>query len=120
MFNSILTVYLNNVQIRGANVPYRERVPREILTRTQIVETVVDLLDTEGLEGLNMRALGQRLGSAATAVYWHVESKDNLVALAVDQAWSEVVLPDLDRADWRTAATEMATSQYEMLIRHPW
>src|SRR4249919_705188 len=95
-------------------------MPRDTLTREQIVNAAIDLLDAEGLEGLNMRALGQRLGSAATAVYWHVGSKDNLIALAVDQAWSEIELPDLDGADWRTAATEMATSQYEMLIRHPW
>ncbi len=32
-----------------------------------------------------MRALGQRLNSAATAVYWHVGSKDNLITLAGDQ-----------------------------------
>jgi len=40
------------------------------LTREQIVEAAIKLLDAEGLEGLNMRGLGKRLGSAATAVYW--------------------------------------------------
>jgi len=95
-------------------------VPREILTREQIVKAAVDLLDAEGLEGLNMRALGTRLGSAATAVYWHVGSKDNLIALAGDLAWKEVVLPDATTVDWRTAATQMATDLYAMLTRHPW
>ena len=70
-------------------------MPRDTLTRDQIVTAAIDLLDAEGLEGLNMRALGQRLGSAATAVYWHVGSKDNLIALAGDQVWSEIALPDL-------------------------
>jgi AcrR family transcriptional regulator len=60
-------------------------MPRDTLTREQIVGAAIDLLDADGLEGLNMRALGQRLGSAATAVYWHVGSKDNLIALAADQ-----------------------------------
>ena len=95
-------------------------MPRDTLTRDQIVNAAVDLLDTEGLEGLNMRALGQRLGSAATAVYWHVGSKDNLIALAADQAWNEIALPDPDAMDWRSAATWMATELHAMLGRHTW
>src|ERR1039458_6659332 len=95
-------------------------MPRDTLTREQIVRAAIDLLDTEGLEGLNMRALGNRLGSAATAVYWHVGSKDNLMALAADQAWNEIALPDLTATGWRAAATAMATSLHAMLTRHPW
>jgi AcrR family transcriptional regulator len=123
---------------------------RDTLTREQIVKAAIDLLDDEGLEGLNMRALGRRLGSAATAVYWHVGSKENLIRLAGDQAWNEIARPDLagvgeqtadgwraadgeqtaDRwraadgeqtADgWRAAAAEMAAGLYAMLTRHPW
>ncbi|GAB2880203.1 TetR/AcrR family transcriptional regulator C-terminal domain-containing protein [Streptomyces mayteni] len=95
-------------------------MPRDTLTRDQIVRTAVELLDADGLEGLNMRALGKRLDSAATAVYWHVKSKDNLVLLATDQVWSELTLPDLGAVDWRTAASTMATDLYGMFVRHPW
>ncbi len=93
---------------------------RETLTREKIVQTAIELLDEEGLDGLNMRSLGERLGSAATAVYWHVKSKDNLLALASDELWDEVELPDLGTVDWRTAAMNMAKDQYAMLTRHPW
>ncbi len=95
-------------------------MPRDTLTREQIVRAAIGLLDTEGLEGLSMRALGQRLGSAATAVYWHVGSKDNLIALAADQAWHEIVLPGPAAAGWRASAAAMATALHAMLIRHPW
>jgi AcrR family transcriptional regulator len=95
-------------------------MPRDTLTREQIVRTAVELLDAEGLEGLNMRSLGTRLGSAATAVYWHVQSKENLVRLAGDQVWNEIELPDLSTTDWRTATTTMANNLHAMLIRHPW
>jgi AcrR family transcriptional regulator len=95
-------------------------MPRDTLTSTQIVNAAIDLLDTDGLEGLNMRALGSRLGSAATAVYWHVGSKDNLIALAVDQAWHEIALPDPATAGWRPAAAAMATALRAVFTRHPW
>ncbi len=107
---------MNGVQVEG----YRESMPRNALTREQILTAAITLLDAEGLEGLSMRALGQRLGSAATAVYWHVGSKDNLIALAGDQLWHEIALPDPDGVGWRTAATIMANDLYAMLTRHPW
>lgn len=95
-------------------------MPRDALTREQIVRTATDLLDREGLEGLNMRALGEQLGSAATAMYWHVGSKEHLIELASDAAWQEIPLPDLATVNWRAAAASMATELRAMLIRHPW
>ncbi|AKZ60355.1 putative transcriptional regulator [Streptomyces ambofaciens ATCC 23877] len=93
---------------------------RDTLTLDQIVRTAIELLDAEGLEGLNMRALGNRLNSAATAVYWHVKNKDNLVLLATDRVWSELTLADLKAVTWRAAATAIATDLYAMFVRHPW
>jgi AcrR family transcriptional regulator len=95
-------------------------MPRETLTREQIVRVAIELLDAEGIEGLSMRRLGNRLGSAATAVYWHVKSKDDLVVLAGDAVWGEVELPDPVEVGWRTAATTIAHDTYTMVIRHPW
>ncbi|MGE0553587.1 MAG: TetR/AcrR family transcriptional regulator [Gemmatimonadales bacterium] len=92
---------------------------RDTLTREQIVRTTVAMLDSDGLDAFSMRALGARLGSAATAVYWHIESKDRLVRLAADDVWSEIQLPDL-AVEWRTAATAMATALYQVFVRHPW
>jgi AcrR family transcriptional regulator len=95
-------------------------MPRDTLNREQIVTVAVELLDAEGLEGLNMRALGARLGSAATAVYWHVGSKANLIVLAGDHVWNEIALPKPSATNWRTSAAQMATDLYAMLTRHPW
>jgi AcrR family transcriptional regulator len=39
-----------------------------------------------------MRRLGTRLG-AATSIYWHVASKDELVELVVDAVYGEVEVP---------------------------
>ncbi|MFI8515808.1 TetR/AcrR family transcriptional regulator C-terminal domain-containing protein [Streptomyces sp. NPDC085460] len=93
---------------------------RNTLTPDQIVRAAFQLLDEEGLDGLNTRSLGARLGTAATAVYWHIKTKDELVRLAGDAVWSEVELPDLDTMDWRPAAAAMAGSMHAMLTRHPW
>ncbi|GHE84345.1 hypothetical protein GCM10018785_60410 [Streptomyces longispororuber] len=95
-------------------------MPRDTLTAERIVRAAVELLDDEGLDGLNMRALARRLGTAPTAVYWHIKTKDELVRLAGDAVWDEVEQPDPDATDWRSAATAHATGLHAMLTRHPW
>jgi AcrR family transcriptional regulator len=92
----------------------------DTLTRERIILATIDLLDDEGLEGLNMRALGKRLGSTTTAVYWHLSGKDELVALAGDHVWTEIVLADPDPSDWRAAAASMARGLFAMISLHPW
>jgi AcrR family transcriptional regulator len=93
---------------------------RDTLTRDQIVKAAIEVLDAEGLEGLNMRRLGSHLGCAPTAVYWHVQGKDDLVVLAADELWDEIERPDPQAVGWRQAATIMAGDLYGMITRHLW
>ncbi|WP_155371442.1 TetR/AcrR family transcriptional regulator C-terminal domain-containing protein [Catellatospora vulcania] len=95
-------------------------MPRDTLTRAQIVQTAIALLDEQGLDGLNMRSLGKRLNAAATAVYWHVKNKDELVVAAGDHVWQEIDLPDPAPEDWQQAATSLATGLHDTFARHPW
>jgi AcrR family transcriptional regulator len=95
-------------------------MPRDTLSREQIIKAAVEVLDTEGLEGLNMRRLGRQLGCAPTAVYWHVHGKDDLVVLAADELWDEIARPDPEIVGWREAATIMARDLYAMITRHLW
>ena len=99
---------------------YPGEMPRDTLTTDLIVRAALDVLDEEGLEGLNMRRLGARLGAAATAVYWHVGSKERLVELVADSVWGEIELPDPEAVGWRTAATIMARGFRAMIARHLW
>lgn len=95
-------------------------MPRDTLTRDQIVRAAIEVLDAEGVNGLNMRRLGAQLGSAATAMYHHVKGKDTLVVLAADHVFAEIELPDLDALGWREAAAALARGAHAMIIRHFW
>lgn len=93
---------------------------RETLNREQIVRAAIELLDAEGIDGLSMRKLGQKLGSAATAMYWHVGNKENLLLLAANEVWDEVRLPDVPTVGWRAAARELMYAARELCDRHRW
>ena len=90
---------------------------RSTLTRDQIIDRAIGLLDEDGLDGLNMRALGKRLESAATAVYWHVGSKDDLAqpgrGLGVARRSR---CPDPLAIGWRGAARAMAVELHSRML----
>jgi AcrR family transcriptional regulator len=49
------------------------------------VATAVELLDTQGIDGLTMRRLADRLGSGVMSLYWHVDNKEDVFDLALDK-----------------------------------
>ncbi|MBO2465802.1 TetR/AcrR family transcriptional regulator C-terminal domain-containing protein [Actinomadura sp. LCR2-06] len=102
--------------------PQRARREQPTLSRDQIVDAALELLDAEGLNGLSMRRLGTRLNSGATSVYWHVANKDELLELALDRVMAEVAVPAPDGGDggWRDAVAGYARSLRAMIHRHPW
>ncbi|MEE3917797.1 TetR family transcriptional regulator [Micromonospora sp. BRA006-A] len=53
------------------------------------MELAVTVLDEHGVEGLTMRLLAQRLDVTATALYWHVKTKDDVLDLAVDRVFGD-------------------------------
>jgi len=60
------------------------------VTRDRVVEVALELLDSEGPDGLTMRALGSKLGVAPTAIYWHVGDKAALLEAVVDHITADV------------------------------
>ena len=54
------------------------------LSLERIVATAVELLDAQGVDGLTMRRLADRLGSGAMSLYWHVDNKEEVFDLALE------------------------------------
>jgi AcrR family transcriptional regulator len=90
---------------------------RPALDREQVVRVALLLLDEEGLEGLSMRRLAQRLGVTAASLYWHVRDKDELLSLVADAISEEVPLPDPARP-WREQLEALAWSYRRVLLGH--
>ncbi|WP_406008025.1 TetR/AcrR family transcriptional regulator [Streptomyces sp. NBC_00637] len=93
------------------------------LDRERITEVTVRLLDAEGLAKFSMRRLAAELNVTAMSVYWYVDTKDDLLELALDRAFGELAaLPDPtdEDADWREQLRALATEYRGLLVRHPW
>ncbi|MFI0187871.1 TetR/AcrR family transcriptional regulator [Streptomyces sp. NPDC017082] len=91
------------------------------LDRERITEASVRLLDADGLARFSMRRLAGELNVTAMSLYWYVDTKDDLLELALDAAFGELRLPDEeDTADWREQLRALAAEYRALLVRHPW
>ncbi|MDQ0775819.1 AcrR family transcriptional regulator [Streptomyces aurantiacus] len=86
------SVWLENRAPRGGGA--RGGQPSS-LDRDRITEVTVRLLDAEGLAKFSMRRLAAELNVTAMSVYWYVDTKDDLLELALDAVYGELELPDL-------------------------
>jgi AcrR family transcriptional regulator len=98
----------------------RREPDQPALSRAAIVRAAIRMLDAEGIEALSMRKLGTQLNAAATSLYRHVATKDELMELAVDEVFAEISVPPAGGPDWRAAATQAARSFRATALRHPW
>ncbi|MFC9182556.1 TetR/AcrR family transcriptional regulator C-terminal domain-containing protein [Streptomyces globisporus] len=94
--------------------------PKPRLSVDAIVAAAVALADEEGMGALSMRAVGDRLGRTAMALYTYVPGKSELLDLMYDAVHAELPVRDPDSGDWRGALTAWAGEVLEFYVRHPW
>jgi AcrR family transcriptional regulator len=90
--------------------------------RHKILLAAVAIADERGLAAVSMRAVGERVGVSAMALYPHVSSKDALLDGMVDVLLAEL-LPSLGtlpaEADWWTRLIAQAREVRRLAVRHP-
>jgi AcrR family transcriptional regulator len=67
-----------------------------------------------------MRRLAAELNVTAMSVYWYVDTKDELLELALDAVFGELRVPDPEAEDWRDQLRTLAGENRALLVRHPW
>jgi len=79
------------------------------LTRERLVGAALDLIGEEGLEGLSMRALADRLEVKAASLYWHVRDRRELMELLAESIL-DTVRPARGGSGWRAAVLDAAAA----------
>ena len=87
--------------------PEEER--QQGLTRERLVGAALELIGEEGLEGLSMRALADRLEVKAASLYWHVRDRRELLELLAESILDTVAPPRRGSA-WRQAVLDAAAA----------
>ncbi|MFF2494258.1 TetR/AcrR family transcriptional regulator [Agromyces sp. NPDC058064] len=99
--------------------PLGSRGPKQRSSVDEVVDAAIQIADEEGMDALSMRRIADRLGLKPMSVYTYVPGKAELIDLMVDQVAGETALPSLT-GTLRERLTEIARSQWEGYLRHPW
>ncbi|MEV4109875.1 TetR/AcrR family transcriptional regulator [Nonomuraea sp. NPDC049695] len=96
--------------------------PRPGLSLDRIVRTGVELADAEGLAGLSMRKVAERLGFTTMSLYRHVPGREQLIDLMCDEVAGETAAggSTAARDGWRARLEACARAGWELRRRHPW
>ncbi|MFE7563272.1 TetR/AcrR family transcriptional regulator [Kitasatospora sp. NPDC057500] len=97
--------------------------PKPGLSVDAIVLAGIAVADAEGPAALSMRAVGERLGRTAMALYTYVPGKAELLDLMHDRVLAELPSPSGGHAPaggWRPAVTAWAEEALDCYLRHPW
>lgn len=66
---------------------------RPALSRPQIVEVALSLVDAEGLERLTLRRLAEHLDVTPMALYWHFSDKEALLSALGEHLFDSIEFP---------------------------
>ena len=98
----------------------RRRDAPQALNREQIGRAAIAIADAFGSDAISMRKIAAKLGAGAMSLYWHVENKEELLEMMIDQAFSEMDLPEDTPNEWQTRLRIIAIETRKVFKRHPW
>src|SRR2546421_2356695 len=88
------------------------------LSGERIARAALELSDREGVEGLSMRRVAQRLGVTPMALYFHFRNKEELIDAVVDLGAREMTLPS-ERGPWKRQLRLLMEEIRRSVERHP-
>jgi AcrR family transcriptional regulator len=92
----------------------------DALSKPRIVDAAIDILDGAGESALTFRALAARLSTGSGAIYWHVSSKDDILAAAADHVISRAMAGVTGCTEPQEAIKAIALGVFDAIGEHPW
>ena len=90
---------------------------RSGLTRRRIIDAGLDLVAKEGFTALTMRRVAESLDCGVMSLYWYVATRDELVAVVVDELLRGVPTP-APETPWREQVIEVCGAFVSILRPH--
>jgi AcrR family transcriptional regulator len=97
----------------------RERAPWGTISRQQIIDAAVGVVNSAGYEEMTIRGLAAELGVAPMSLYRHVRDKDDLLDEVVDRLLSKAWRPRASPDDWHGWVLEAADKLRHFLVSEP-
>jgi len=92
--------------------------------KEELLQTALEMIDTDGLDSITLRDLTQRLGTSRTAVYRHFESKEALILGVIEKGYERLNLLFTPIFEDRTQSVaerfeSMGRAYLDFALEHP-
>ncbi len=84
----------------------------------QVIDVALTLLDEKGLAELQMRAVAGRLNVQASALYWHVRNKAQLLSLMSTHFYNTALTAVPEGLHWRDSLLTFGNAFRKALLGH--
>ncbi|MDQ0617300.1 TetR/AcrR family transcriptional regulator C-terminal domain-containing protein [Arthrobacter globiformis] len=91
---------------------------KQPLSRELVLSAALELVDSEGLEALTMRRLGQQLGRDPMSLYRYAANRAALLDGVTELVLNELAISPDDK-DWQTQLRRIAHDLRLLALRHP-
>lgn len=98
--------------------PRRGRAPGH--SRQEIAAAAIEIADREALGSVTMRSVALALGTGAASLYRYFTTREELLALMVDEVTGELSLDGPDGRPWVDQMLDLAHDVRDVYGRHPW
>lgn len=92
----------------------------DALSKQRIIDTAIEILDSDGPDALTFRALAARLSTGSGAIYWHVANKDDLLEATTDDVIAQALAGVGGSTDPRTTIRDIAVRVFDAIDTRPW
>jgi AcrR family transcriptional regulator len=95
------------------------RAPWGSISREDIVDAAVTIVEAGGYEEMSIRSLAADLGVAPMSLYRHIRDKDDLLNEVVDRLLAPAWRPAVGEDDWQAWIIEAAANLRRFLVTQP-
>ena len=95
------------------------RAPWGSISREDIVDAAVNIVEAGGYQEMSIRSLAADLGVAPMSLYRHIRDKDDLLNEVVDRLLGRVWRPAVSEDDWQAWIVEAAANLRQFLVTQP-
>lgn len=88
-----------------------------LITRQQVAEAALRIIDESGLEAMSMERIGSEVGVRGPTLYHHFSDKAEILAEAAQLVLGHLV--DHEPADWQDYMITISLNFYRRLVEHP-
>ncbi|GAB3371364.1 TetR family transcriptional regulator [Spongiibacter taiwanensis] len=96
------------------------RPSKPIISKERATLAALEVIDSEGLDGLSLQRVAKKLGVKAPSLYYHFENKAEMLASVARLILNQAAIPQATPGtDWRETLVQQAIAARHSILLHP-